>query len=109
MSKIIPPEADRDAAVKLCGALAACGFRSFMTKDFMLMVAGHFASHALAARIEGARAVIEGITDAIESGYPKLPKAETCEHGQLGCQDCIGCYDEFLFARLASLIPTGAA
>lgn len=59
----------------------------------------------LSHEVEEAREAIERVRNVIAFGYPRdginpLRNGDTCSHGRLGHEDCIGCYDEALLAAM---------
>lgn len=44
------------------------------------------------------------IERAVEGGYPTpAEKADQCEHGKFGWEDCIACYDEVLIETVGNV------
>ena len=81
-----------------------CGFKTRMSPK------GERAYQREIAQLQQRNALLEeGIKKIIEEGYPPIPKAEQCVHGQYGYQDCIGCVDDALEALLPTLpaLPEG--
>lgn len=59
----------------------------------------------LSRELAAARGAIERTRNVIAFGYPRdginpLRNGDTCSHGRLGHEDCIGCYDEALLAAM---------
>lgn len=118
MSKIIPTQADREAAADIVtNAVKEVNdrFPDWQPTPTMLgyaravasAAAEALASHALAARIEGAREVAEAVREAIAAGYPEpARKVDKCAHGKFGWEGCIACYDDHLEAALNKAIRT---
>jgi hypothetical protein len=51
-------------------------------------------------------AIVAFMRDAIGTGYPSVqgaPRDAQCVHKRFYYEDCIGCYDEFLSAKLDAI------
>lgn len=53
----------------------------------------------LATQAEMVKRIGEAVA-LIERGYRGVDKADLCEHGKCGFEDCIACYDDALLAAL---------
>lgn len=64
------------------------------------------AAHRLSAKQEATREIVATMREAVEHGYP-APTGDgarsQCPHGKFKWEDCIACYDEFLWAKLDAI------
>lgn len=105
--KVTPTEVDiaagaaaDDGAIAVARALSArdCGASQsemrFARKAYLAEVIARARLQGWNECREAAAAMIER---AVEGGYPTpAERADQCEHGKFGWEDCIACYDEVL-------------